>query len=66
VYNAGKTWFSALAVFAQHWKIMYEIGSYNNRHNGVRYWGNREGFRFLRQARAHDSILESADREILI
>jgi hypothetical protein len=66
VYNAGKTWFSALAVFAQHWKVMYEIGSYNNRYNGVRYWGNREGFRFLRQARAHAAILERADREILI
>ncbi len=66
VYNAGYSWFKALSVFAHHWKVMYEIGKYNNRYNGVRYWGNREGYKFLRQARAHAAILEQADREILI
>lgn len=66
VYNAGYSWFRALAVFAHHWKVMYEIGRYNHRKMGVRYWGNREGYRFLRQARRHAAILEKADREILI
>ena len=66
VYNAGFSWFRALSEFAHHWKVMYEIGKYNNRHNGVRYWGNREGYRFLQQARKHAAILEQADREILI
>lgn len=66
VYNAGFSWFKALSVFAQHWKVMYEIGRYNNRHKGVRYWGNREGYRFLQQARKHAALLERADREILI
>lgn len=66
VYNAGYSWFQALSVFARHWKVMYEIGKYNNRFNSVRYWGNREGYRFLRQARKHAAILEQADRQILI
>ena len=66
VYNAGYSWWQALRVFAHHWKVMYEIGRYNHRHNGVRYWGNREGFVFLRQARKHAAVLEKADREILI
>ncbi|NTS41531.1 hypothetical protein HRG84_11505 [Flavisolibacter sp. BT320] len=66
VYNAGFSWFKALGEFAHHWKVMYEIGKYNNRHNGVRYWGNREGYLFLQQARKHAAILEKADREIMI
>lgn len=66
VYNAGYSWLKALSVFAHHWKVMYEIGRYNHLHKGVRYWGNREGYRFLRQARKHAAILERADREILI
>lgn len=66
VYNAGYSWFKALSVFAHHWKVMYEIGKYNNQHNGIKYWGNREGYRFLQQARKHAAILEQADREILI
>jgi hypothetical protein len=66
VYNAGFSWFQALSEFAHHWKVMFEIGRYNNKHKGVRYWGDREGYRFLRQARKHAAILEQADREILI
>lgn len=66
VYNAGYSWFKALAVFAHHWKVMYEIGRYNHRHHGVRYWGNREGYTFLQRARKHAALLEKADREILL
>lgn len=66
VYNTGYSWFGALAVFAHHWKMMYQIGKYNHQHFGIRYWGNREGYRFLQQARKHAAVLEKADREILI
>lgn len=66
VYNAGCSWFEALRVFARHWRMMYQIGKYNHQHNGVRYWGNREGYQFLRQARKHAAVLEKADQEILI
>ena len=51
VYNANYSWFKAIGVFAHHWKVLYEIGKYNNKHNGVRYWGNREGNRWLAQAK---------------
>lgn len=66
VYNTGCSWFQALSVFARHWKMMYEIGKYNHQKRGVRYWGNREGWRFLQDARKHAAVLEKADREILI
>lgn len=66
VYNAGYSWFAALREFAHHWKVLYQIGCYNNRHNGVRYWENGEGKRWLAQAREHGRLLEKLDREILI
>lgn len=65
VYHAGMSWFGALVVIAHHWKIMYKVGKHNNRNMGVRYWGNREGYRFLRQAQEHAAMLEKMDREIL-
>ena len=66
VYNANYSWFKALKVFAHHWKVLYEIGKYNHKRKGVRYWGNREGNLWLGQARAHGKLLEKYDREILI
>lgn len=66
VYNAGVSWQRALKEFALHWKALFEIGRYNHRHNGVRYWGNREGYRWLQQARRHGQLLEQYDREILL
>lgn len=65
VYNAGYSWFKALSVFAHHWRMMYRIGKYNNRHKGVRYWSNREGYAFLQKARKYTTVLEQADRKIL-
>jgi hypothetical protein len=66
VYNAGFTWPQALQVFAHHWKVLYEIGKYNHKQQGVRYWGNREGYQWLMQAGKHGKLLEKLDREILI
>ena len=66
VYNANYSWWSALKVFAHHWKTMYRIGKHNNKHNGVRYWGNKEGYQWILQAREHGRLLERLDREILI
>ena len=65
-YNAGFSWAKALSVFAHHWNVLYQIGKYNNRFKGIRYWGNREGNLWLAQARAHGKLLEKYDREILI
>lgn len=66
VYNAGYSWLGALREFAHHWKVLYKIGKYNNKVSGVRYWGNREGYCWLQQAREHGKLLEKYDREILI
>lgn len=64
VYNAGYSWWQALKEIAHHWKVMYRIGKVNHK-NGVRYWGNREGYTFLKAASMHAALLEKADREIL-
>ena len=66
VYNAGFTWMQALKVFAHHWTVLYKIGRYNNTHNGVRYWTNKEGFEWMKQAGKHGQLLEKLDSEILI
>lgn len=66
VYHAGKSWLQALHVFVHHWKVLYEIARYNNRHNGVRYWTNKEGKKWMAQARKHGELLEKLDREVLI
>src|SRR5436305_2776291 len=33
VYNAGYSWLGALKIFAHHWKVLYQIGRYNNKQN---------------------------------
>lgn len=66
VYGADFSWIKALSVIAHHWKMMYRIGKYNHRHQGIRYWGNREGYRFLQKAQEHAVALEKMDRETLI
>ena len=66
VYNANFSWGKALKEFAHHWKVLYQIGKYNHKHNGVKYWGNREGYQWLKQAGKHGQLLEKFDREILI
>lgn len=66
VYNAGCSWYEALREFAHHWKVLYQIGAYNHKHNGMPYWGNKEGNKWLGQARRHGELLEKLDREVLI
>ena len=66
VYNAGYSWLGALSVFAHHWKMLYQISTYNNRRNGVRFWTNKEGSQWMKAARKHGKLLERLDREILI
>ena len=66
VYNAGYSWLQALKVFAHHWKVLYQIGKYNHKYNGVRYWRNKEGYEWMKQAGKHGELLEKLDREILI
>ncbi len=66
VYNCNASWVTALKEFALHWKVLYQIGKYNHLYKGIPYWGNRQGNRWLAQARKHGQLLEKLDREILI
>ncbi len=65
VYHAGYSWAGALKVFAHHWSVLYKIARYNNKHNGCRYWGNKEGKNWMVQASKHSEILQRLDREVL-
>jgi hypothetical protein len=66
VYHAGKSWLEALLVFAHHWKILYQIGKYNNKNKGVPYWTNNRGRAWMKQARQHGRLLAKLDCGILI
>ena len=66
VYHAGYSWTGALKVFAHHWNVLYRIGHYNHQHNGVQYWRNAEGKKWMKAAAAHAKLLQRLDREILI
>lgn len=66
VYNAAYSWRAALKVFAHHWKVLYQIGQYNNKVGGVRYWGASEGNEWLAKAKKHGDLLKKLDTEVLI
>jgi hypothetical protein len=65
VYHCNYSWGKALKVFLHHWKVLYEISSYNNK-LGIDYWPFKKGWRFLRQAKRHLKVLEKYDREIIV
>jgi hypothetical protein len=66
VYHTGYSWIGALKVFARHWDVLYKIGKYNNKYNGIRYWGNKEGKKWMKAAGEHGRLLDKLDREVLI
>lgn len=63
VYHSGYSLLQANREFLKHWKILYQISKYNNRH-GVPYWPFLKGWQFLRNAKKHLKVLEHFDREI--
>jgi hypothetical protein len=65
VYNAGYSLLQANKEFLKHWKVLFEISRYNQRH-GVPYWSFKKGLHFLRNAKKHLKVLEQYDRDILI
>ena len=65
VYNSGFSLFGAYRVFLFHWKVLYRISTYNKQ-NGIPYWPFMKGWKFLKEAKKHLSVLEKSDTEILI
>lgn len=64
VYNSGYTLVEAHKEFLDHWKVLYRISRYNNK-MGIPYWPFMYGWKFLKEARKHLSILEEYDTKIL-
>ena len=64
VYNSGYTLGQAHKEFLDHWKVLYNISRYNNK-QGIRFWPFMKGWKFLKEARKHLSVLEDYDTKIL-
>lgn len=50
VYGNGNSLFQAYQILLHHWKILYQISSYNNK-NGYPYWSFTKGLKFLKAAK---------------
>ena len=61
-YGTGNTLVQAQAIFLHHWKILYQISRYNDRH-GIHYWGFKKGWEFLKAARKEYNLLKKIDAE---
>lgn len=55
--------FKAWSIILKHWKMLYKIGRYNAKKNGVKYWGFKEGSSHLKKAKANLEILKKMDSE---
>jgi hypothetical protein len=61
-YGNGNTLLQAYAIFLHHWKILFQISTYNQKH-GYPYWTFIKGWKHLKKAKANFHILKTLDRE---
>ena len=61
-YGNGNTLWQAHKIFLHHWKILYKISKYNDKH-GVPYWSFKRGWKFLKAARKEYNMLKKIDAE---
>ena len=52
--------FQAWGVILYHWKLLYEVGAWNNKH-GHPYWPFWKGLRYLRAVNKHLALLDQYD-----
>ncbi|MET0635138.1 MAG: hypothetical protein ABWZ25_03855 [Chitinophagaceae bacterium] len=60
IYDCGMSIWQAYKVILTHWKALYQISRYNNRH-GVPYWSFKKGREHLRASNRHFRLLEKFD-----
>lgn len=65
IYGNGNTLFQAYKIVLQHWKVLYQISSFNHK-NGSPYWEFKRGSVFLKTAKQHFRQLKKLDREFPI
>ena len=61
-YGNGNTLLQAQKIFLYHWKILYQISKYNDKH-GYPYWNFKKGLKFLKAARKKYNLLKKIDAE---
>lgn len=62
-YDTGYTLTGAWKEILKHWKILYEISSYNHK-QGVPYWSFMKGARFRIDTKKYYKIINEADKNI--
>jgi hypothetical protein len=62
VYGNGLSFFQAIKILLEHWSILFQISRYNNE-NGIPYWNFSRGYKQLKEAGKHISILKKLDND---
>ena len=62
VYGNGNSLFTACKILLQHWDVLYKISKHNHK-KGISYWKLAEGWKFLKEANKHVSLLRKLDLE---
>ena len=62
-YDTGYTLSAAWKEILKHWKILYEISSYNHK-QGIPYWPFLKGYRFRTETKKYYKIINKADKII--
>ena len=60
IYDCNMKIGKAYSVILHHWKMLYQISSYNHK-NGVPYWSFKRGWKYLQDAKRHFKMLEKYD-----
>jgi hypothetical protein len=60
IYDAGLSLWQAYREILKHWKVLYEISSYNHK-NGTPYWSFKKGWNYLKQSQRHFKMLKKFD-----
>jgi hypothetical protein len=63
VYGNGLSLLQACSTILKHWKMLYQISSYNHKANGIDYYEKKKGKDFLKSARQHIRLLKRLDTE---
>ena len=63
IYGNGLSLIEACKTILIHWRMMYEISTYNNRVNGVKFWEFFTGLKFLKAAKQNLEMLKKLDAE---
>ncbi len=62
-YDTGYSLSGAYKEILKHWKALYKISRYNNKH-GIKYWPLFKGIKFLRDTNKHYKLMRKHDKLI--